>query len=147
MKVMLPAVLIAATLAIRPAGAQEEKKVPKDSVRVAIPGCSKDYIFTSGRPSEDQGATAVPEGTHLRMSGPKALMAEIKGHQGSRIEITGLIKKGQVVQGGVGIGGNVRISPGGGGPQAGSGMPAPGGNYIVIDVEGWRRIDGECPTR
>jgi hypothetical protein len=148
MKRLFVAVLVATTIATGSLGAQEEKKVPKDSVRVSIPGCSKDYMFTAGRPSEDQGANAVPEGTHLRMNGPKALMADIKGQQGSRIEITGLIKKGQMAQDGVGIGGHVRVSGGGGGPQAGAGgMPTPGMGQLMIDVEGWRRISGECPSR
>src|SRR4249919_3177075 len=77
-------------------GAQEEKPVPKDSMRVFIPGCSKGLIFTAGPRTEDRpGGSGVPEGMHLRMSGPKKLIAEIKGQEGSAIEITGLVKKGQ----------------------------------------------------
>src|SRR3954447_9901140 len=72
-------------------GAQESSKpVPKDSVRVFVPGCSKGMIFTAGAPIEDRtGDSPVPEGMHLRMSGPKKVMADIKGLEGSRIEITG----------------------------------------------------------
>jgi hypothetical protein len=126
-------------------GAQERKPVPKDSVRVFIPGCSKGYVFTAGRRTEDQpGGSAVPEGMHLRMSGPKKMMAEIKGQEGSRIEITGLMKKGQAGDG-VAIGGGVRIT--GGPPVAGgSRMAAPGASQIMIDVEGWRRVAGDCPS-
>src|SRR5262245_23992738 len=81
--------------------AQEPKPVPKDSVRVFTPGCSKGYVFTAGRPTEDQpGGAPIREGTHLRMNGSKKLMAEIKGQEGSRIEITGLIRKGQIAQDG-----------------------------------------------
>jgi len=44
--------------------------VPKDSVRVFIPGCSKGYIFTAGRPTQDEpGSVDIPEGMHLRMNG------------------------------------------------------------------------------
>src|SRR5262245_3351308 len=76
--------------------AQEKKPVPKDSVRVSIPGCTKGYIFTTGPRTADQpGSVDVPEGTHLRMNGPKKMMAEIKAHEGSMIEITGIMKKGQ----------------------------------------------------
>ena len=85
MKNLLFPLLFAAT-ALVPAIAQEEKPVPKDSVRVTVPGCSKNYMFTAGRPAEDQGGTPVPEGTHLRMNGPKKTMADIKGQEGSRIE-------------------------------------------------------------
>jgi hypothetical protein len=129
--------------------AQEPKPVPKDSVRVSIAGCSKDYVFTAGRPAEDQRGTAVPEGAHLRMNGPKKLIAEIRGNEGSRIEITGLMKKGQVGPEGVEIGRGVRVRPGGGGPSAplggGFGPGTPGGGQIMIDVEGWRHVAGECP--
>ncbi len=97
--VVAAAVLTTAVLALSlPLAAQDVKPVPKDSVRVSIPGCSKGYMFTAGPPSEDQGATAVPEGMHLRMNGPKKLSAEIKAQEGSRIEITGLIKRGQDAQ-------------------------------------------------
>ena len=129
--------------------AQEPKPVPKDSVRVSIAGCSKDYVFTAGRPAEDQAGSAVPAGTHLRMNGPTKLIAEIKGNEGSRIEITGIMKKGQVGPEGVEIGRGVRVRPGGGGPSAplggGFGAGAPGGGQIMIDVEGWRHLAGECP--
>jgi len=126
-------------------GAQETKPVPKNSVRVFVPGCSKGYVFTAGRRTEDSpGGSAVPEGMHLRMNGPKAMMAEIKAQEGSRIEITGLMKKGQFEPGGIGIGGGVRISPGP--PQSGAGtMPSPGVSQAMIDVEGWRIVPGDCP--
>jgi hypothetical protein len=127
-------------------GAQETKPVPKNSVRVFVPGCSKGYVFTAGRRTEDSpGGSAVPEGMHLRMNGPKMMMAEIKAQEGSRIEITGLMKKGQFEPGGIGIGGGVRISPGP--PQSGGGgtMPSPGVSQAMIDVEGWRLVPGDCP--
>lgn len=144
MKRLLFVAFTAAT-AIVTVTAQETKPVPKDSVRVMVPGCSKNQMFTAGRASEDQpGGSVVPEGTHLRMNGPKKVMAEIKGNEGSRIEITGLIKKGQVAQPGVAIGG-VRIGPGTSGPSAGYGGMSPGAGQLMIDVEGWRHIVGECP--
>jgi hypothetical protein len=128
--------------------AQEPKPVPKDSVRVSIAGCSKGYVFTAGRPAEDQGGNAVPENTHLRMNGPKKLMAEIKRSEGTRVEITGLMKKGQIGPEGIEIGRGVRVRPGSGGPSAplgGSfGIGAPTSNQIMIDVEGWRQLTGEC---
>jgi hypothetical protein len=124
--------------------AQERKPVPKDSVRVFIPGCSKGFVFTAGRRTEDQPSSAVPPGMHLRMSGPKPMMAEIKRQEGSRIEITGLMKKGQFAPDGVGIGGGVRITPG---PAPGGPVSNPGAGQIMIDVEGWRRIPGDCPSR
>ena len=127
--------------------AQERKPVPKDSVRVFIPGCSKGYMFTAGHPTEDQpGGAAVPEGMHLRMNGPKKMITEIKAHEGSMIEIIGLVKKGQYKPDGVGIGGGVRITPG---PASigGSVSSNPNVSQILIDVEGWRPVAGNCPSR
>jgi hypothetical protein len=139
--VVLPAalVLLAGSLA-----AQETKPVPKDSVRVFVPGCSKGLIFTAARHTEDEpGGPVIPEGMHLRMSGPKTVLAEIKSHEGSRIEITGLMKKGQIGQDGVRIAPGVRVS---GGPSGGA-LPNPGAGQTIIDVEGWRRLAGNCPSR
>jgi hypothetical protein len=130
-----------------PLVAQENKPVPKDSVRVFVPGCTKGFIFTAGPRTPDQpGSVDIPEGMHLRMNGPKKMMAEIKAHEGSMIEITGLMKKGQYKPDGVGIGGGVRITPG----PAPSGGSLPGNpivGQILIDVEGWRPVVGDCPSR
>jgi len=136
--------LIAAVVLTGPLGAQERKPVPKDSIRVFVPGCSKGMIFTAGARTEDAPGAAVPEGMHLRMSGPKELIADIKGHEGSRIEITGLMKKSQPGEG-VNIGG-VHVSPAPSGPS-GNMRPSPGVSQNVIDVEGWRTIPGECPSK
>jgi hypothetical protein len=128
-----------------PLGAQERKPVPKDSARVFVSGCSKGYVFTAGPRTEDQPGVAIPLGMHLRMSGPKALIAEIKGQEGSRIELTGLVKRGQIAQDGVAVGGGVRVS--GAAPPSGGGMrPSPGTSPVMIDVEGWRRVLGDCPS-
>jgi hypothetical protein len=128
--------------------AQETKPVPKDSARISVPGCTKGYVFTAGpRTVDEPGSFEIAEGTHLRMNGPKKLINEIKSHEGSLIEITGLVKKGQYREG-IPIGGGVRIGPG----------PSPGGggvgmsvnttpNQILIDVEGWRPLSGACRTR
>ena len=129
-----------------PVAAQENKPVPKDSVRVLIPGCTKGFIFTAGPRTQDQpGSVNIPDGMHLRMNGPKKIMAEIKAHEGSMIEITGLMKKGQFRNDGVNIGGGVRVGPGGASEPGG--RPAPAAGQIMIDVEGWRPIDGTCPSR
>ncbi|HJZ76652.1 MAG TPA: hypothetical protein VKE51_33180 [Vicinamibacterales bacterium] len=137
-----PLLFFAAAALSAVAFAQEPKPVPKDSVRVAIPGCAKGYVFTAGpRTIEEPGNFEIREGMHLRMNGPKKLMNEIKAHEGSMIEIIGLMKKGQYNDG-VNIGGNVRVSPG---PAGGISSPTAG--QIQIDVEGWRQIDGACRSQ
>jgi hypothetical protein len=140
-------VIIAAIVALSgPLMAQEKKPVPKDSVRVSIPGCTKGYIFTAGRRTVDEpGSVSVPEGMHFRMNAPRKMIAEIKAHQGSMIEITGVTKRGQYLPGGVGIGGGARVESGPGFP-GGSVSGSPVAGQIDIDVEGWRAIAGRCPS-
>lgn len=147
MRTRVIAVVAAVAVSMGSLAAQETKPVPKDSARVSVPGCTKGYVFTAGpRTVDEPGSFEIPEGMHLRMNGPKKLMADIKAHEGSLIEITGLVRKGQYKEG-VAIGGGVRISP----------APAPGGGTgigvstgsgpIQIDVEGWRQLAGACRTR
>jgi hypothetical protein len=136
-------VALAIVIAAVPLVAQETKPVPKGSVRVSIPGCSKGYVFTvAPRTLEAPGSEDVPSGMHLRLNAPKKMMAEIKGHEGSLIEITGLMKKGQYGPSGIGVG-NVRITPGTN-PQSGTVSMGSPVNQVAIDVEGWRPVAGEC---
>lgn len=142
------AILAAVAVLTGPLLAQERKPVPKDSVRVSIPGCTKNYIFTAGRRTVDEpGSVSVPEGTHFRMNGPKKLIGEIKAQEGSMIMLTGVTLKGQYLPGGVAIGGGVRVGPG----AQGIGGSTPGGSPVAgqlsIDVEGWRPTEGRCPSK
>lgn len=135
---------IAVATAGAPLTAQEEKPVPKDSVRVYVAGCTKGQMFTAGPRTEDPPSSLeIREGMHLRMNGPKKLMSDIKAHEGSMIGITGLMKKGQYLPGGVSLGGGVRVSPG----TSGGGPGAPYVEQAFIDVEGWRAVPGSCPSR
>jgi hypothetical protein len=126
--------------------AQEPKPVPKDSVRVSVPGCTKGYMFTAGPRTEDQpGRSNISEGTHFRMHVPRKSMDELRKYEGTMIEITGLVRRDDLVQDGVGFG-RLRVSPG---PSMSGGgtLPSPGAGQVVIDVEGWRRVPGDCPLR
>jgi hypothetical protein len=137
-------IIVALAVLSGPLAAQENKPVPKDSVRVIVPGCTKGMIFTAARRTEDQPSSVdIPEGMHLRMNGPKKVMSEIKAHEGSKIEITGLMKRGQYGQGGVSVGG-VRIGPA---PGPGGGVGSPAAGQTFIDIEGWRPLAGDCPSR
>ena len=136
--------LVAAVLAMTAALTAQEKKIPKDSIRVTVPGCIKGYVFTAGPRTEDQpGRLDIPEGIHLRMNGPKKLLNEIRAHEGQMIQITGLMKKGQTNQQGVAVGGGIRVVPGTG---AGGGRPYVGTEAVnYIDVESWQPAPGSCP--
>ena len=143
MRITTVALTVALALSSGPLAAQEPKPVPKDSVRGSIVGCAKGAVFTAGPRTSDQvGRLDVPEGMHLRMNGPKTVMAEIKAHEGSMIEITGLMKKGQYNQTGVNVGGGVRMTPGAS-PASGRSAPLMA-SPSYIDVESWRRVEGDC---
>jgi hypothetical protein len=127
--------------------AQEDKPVPKDSVRVSIPGCARGYIFTTGRRTADQpGSIDIPENLHLRMNGSRKMMGEIKAHERSRIEITGIMKRDQLLPEGVALGGGLSVEPGSS-TRAGGRSTSPTASQLHIDVEGWRLIAGGCSTR
>ena len=139
----------ACLVVVMPLAAQESKPkpVPKDSVRVAVPGCGKGYVFTAGpRSADEAGSADVPDGTRFRMNAPRKVMADIKAHEGSMVEITGLIRKGQFAPGGVNVGGGVRIGPAPA-PSSGGigGIPVEG--PLVIDVESWRPLAMPCQSR
>ena len=143
MRLTILAAAAMATLGV-PLVGQETKPVPKNSVRVTVPGCSKGAVFTAAqRTTETPGSGDVPVGTRMRLNAPKKMMKDIKAHEGSRIEITGLMKKGQYTPG-VNIGG-VRIGPGQD-PRSGSvsvGAPA---SLMLIDVEDWHQVPGNCAS-
>jgi hypothetical protein len=129
-----------------PSFAQETKPVPKDSVRVSLSGCTKGYVFTAGPTIANLPRSIdLPEGTHLRMNGPKKVMEALDAHKGSMVLITGLMKKDQAQPGGVALGG-VRIAPGPSGANGGT-PPAITPSLAQIDVEGWRAVVGACPSR
>jgi hypothetical protein len=124
--------------------AAQEKPVPKDSIRISIPGCSKGIMFTVTESPEHESRSSVPPGRRFRLSGKKELLKEIRAREGGLIEVTGLIRKGQVDQAGVNLGGGVSVSPG---P-----MGAPMGRdanftQVILDVEGWRPLIGDCPLK
>jgi len=146
---MKTAVILACAITVLTSrvSAQETRPVPKNSVRVTVSGCTKGYIFTAGPSIGDlPGRADVPEGTHLRLNGPKKLISEIGAYTDSMVSITGLMKKDQYKPGGVRVGGGVSIAPGT--VSSGGGAPV---NYNAspaqIDVEGWSPAVGKCLSR
>ena len=129
----------------------QERPVPSDSARVAIPGCVKGTAFIVTKAPENQPTQGdIAPGRRFRLSGPKDVIKDIKSHEGRLIEVTGLIRKNALKgPGGIGIaGGRVRI--GGGAPVAGAGDPitSPQGyEQPVLDVEGWRQLGENCSVK
>lgn len=126
----------------------QEKPVPKDSERHMVAGCAYDRLFiVDVSPEHEISRTTLKPGRRLRLGGPKKLLQEIKARQTSMIEVTGLIRKSDLIEEGVSMaGGKVRMtgrSPIG----APSGPGSSGVTQSVIDVESWRLLNVPCPER
>jgi len=140
--------LLAITLGVTLA-AQEERPVPKDSVRVSIPGCSKGSAFVvTDSPEGERTSVEIKSGRRFRLTGKKELLNEIKAREGYIIEVTGIIRKNDLQgPGGISLGGG-RVRIGGGPPVAGSGQDvnrAPQSANAILDVEGFRPLGEACP--
>jgi hypothetical protein len=141
----------AGALCLAGAVAAQERPVPGDSARVAIPGCAKGRAFiVSESPEHEPAQLAIAPGRRFRLSGPKEILNDIKKYEGRLIEVTGLVRKNALQgPGGIGIaGGRVRI--GGGSPVASTGDPTrsvQGYEQPVLDVEGWRQLGENCSLK
>lgn len=145
MKVPLTAALIAASLIVASA---QETDIPEDSRLVSLNGCAKNGSFVVGERREDQpGTLEVEPGRRFRLNGPKKLLDEIKARQRGAMQVTGLLRKGDVTgPQGIGLlGGRVRIG-GARVPQDPIANPArdPAYNQPVLDVRSWKSLSGDC---
>jgi hypothetical protein len=100
--------------------AQEQARVPKDSARIAIPGCTRDRVFiVADAPNHEPVGTRLEPGRRFRLAGKREVLDAIKAREGTMVEVTGLVRKSDLEgSGGVRLfGGRVRI---GGGAAAGA---------------------------
>ena len=146
MTTAIPAMFLFVAFSVAALAAQDPS-VPKDSALVSINGCAKNGVFTVGERREDQpGTLEIQPGRRFRLNGPKALLNEIKAHRRTVMQVTGLIRKADVMpsQGISVAGGRVRI--GGAMPRDAISDPArdPAYNQAVIDVRSWKALTGDC---
>ena len=129
----------------------QEREVPKDSVRLSIPGCVEGRTFIVMRRDRPEPVDVeVQPGRRFRMNGKKDMLKDMQSQKATMIELTGLVRRSQVTQHGVAVaGGRVRI--GGGQPQAPMGGGGVGQSAIydeaIFDVESWRSLPDSCPAR
>ena len=129
----------------------QERDVPKDSERLSLRGCARGRTFIVAPRSEHEPIRSdVEPGRRFRLSGPKKILDDIKAREVSMLEVTGLVRKSQVGgPGGVAIaGGRIRI--GGGVPRDpiySDPRRDPMYNEVVMDVESFRPLAEECPSR
>ena len=109
---------------------QETRPVPKDSMLVEARGCLKGRVFTATSPIEHEGALRGPDisGKHFRINGKKELTNRVKAHDGHTVEISGIVRKADLADGGVGFkvgGARVVIGAQGSNPAARNTPTAP----------------------
>jgi hypothetical protein len=137
---------VLAVLAATAVAAAQERPVPSDSTRITVPGCAKDRLFVveeaEGRENTSKG---VAPGRRFRLSGPRAVLDDIRKREATMVEITGLVRKADMAgPGGVTLlGGRVRI----GGTSPRDPIRDPMYNQIVLDVEGFQVLPDRCPAR
>jgi hypothetical protein len=144
MKYRIPALFLSIGITL---AAQEERPVPKDSVRVSIPGCSKGSAFVvTESPEGERTSVEIKAGRRFRLTGKKGLLNEIKAREGFMIEVTGIIRKNDLQSTGITLGGG-RVRIGGGSPVSNGGSPtqAPQSANAILDVEGFRPLGEPCP--
>lgn len=126
--------------------AAQERPVPSDSSRITIAGCARDRAFIVGEPaSREVRPTGIQPGRRFRLSGPRAVLDDIKKREATMVEITGLVKKSDLAgPGGISLlGGRVRI----GGAPARDPVRDPMYNQVVMDVESFQVLPDPCPAR
>ena len=126
----------------------QEREIPKDSVLVTMQGCARGRTFIVGpRTEHSPGNSEIEPGRRFRLNGPKKILDDIKARESSMVEVTGLVRKGQLGgPGGISVaGGRIRI----GGALPRDNNPARTANYneVVIDLEGYRMLAEPCPAR
>jgi hypothetical protein len=133
-------------LAVTAVSAGQERPVPSDSTRITVPGCAKDRLFVvQEAEGRENTAKDIAPGRRFRLSGPRAVLNDIRKREATMVEITGLVRKADMAgPGGVKLlGGRVRI----GGVSPRDPIRDPMYNQIVLDVEGFQVLPDACPAR
>src|SRR4051812_29466678 len=122
-----------------------ERKVPKDSIELAITGCLTGRVLAVSdvrRPDAESGP--LVRAKSFRLAGKRDVMDDVKNEDHHLVEVTGLVRKTALMESGVKIG--KRITVGGGNPVAGSSgaRPAPPETIPVMDVWSIRMRASSC---
>jgi len=124
---------------------QEHPKIPKDSIQVVVTGCLKGRVLAASdvRQPDVQSGPDI-RARSFRLAGKKEVMNDVKKEDGRIVEVTGIIKKADLREPGVKIGGN-RVTISGGSPTAGrTTMPDPASNVVVMDVSSLQARGVSC---
>jgi hypothetical protein len=129
---------------------QEKKKVPDDSVEISARGCLKGRVFAAMARTEDEGVALGPDvgGRSFRVAAPRAVMNEVKKHDGHWVTVVGIVRKTDLSEPMLGTRiGNTRVivgQPGRDPMRANLPTPAP---VPVMDVSSVQFLGDECPIK
>jgi D-arabinose 1-dehydrogenase-like Zn-dependent alcohol dehydrogenase len=146
---MFPLVLLLVTTTF---AAQDPgtKKVPDDSVQVSARGCLKGRVFAAAARTEEEGVQLGPEvgGRSFRIAAPKAVMNDVKKHNGHWVAIVGIVRKSDLSAAMLGprVGGTRVIVGQPGRDPSRSNLPTPA-PVPVMDVSSVQFLGEECPIR
>ena len=136
-------------LAALHAETQETRRVPADSVEIGARGCLKGRVFTATPRPEDEGVILGPDvtGRNFRVSGPKAVLDQVRKYNGNLVEVIGLVKKSDVARSGPGSGSGVTMTAPRTDPTSMSAGTMPTGGLPVMDLTSVRYLSDACPIR
>lgn len=142
--------VVALALALVPGIAfkgQEERKTPKDSIKLVVTGCLKGRVVKASQVvvTDDPDAPAIDKET-FRLSGPKTLMAGIKDQDGRRVSVTGLVRKIDLREPGLKFKGGRIVIGGSPGDPGRPPLPETADRPVVLEVISFEPLAEPCAT-
>ena len=118
---------------------EKPKKVPEDSVELTVIGCLTGRALKTVRNRQPDVESGPFVGERVfRLAGKKDVMEAVKKNNGRFVEVVGLVRRSDLDDKGVQIGG-ATVSGG-----SRTGLPSPATNVPVMDVTAVRARDGSC---
>jgi hypothetical protein len=120
---------------------QEKPRIPDDSIELTVVGCLTGRVLKTieHRQTEVESGPYVGART-FRLAGKKDVMKEVKKHDRHLVEVVGIVRRSDLDDKGVTIGG---VTVSGASPMSGR-IPSPASNVAVMDAESVRLRSSSC---
>jgi hypothetical protein len=140
---LILSVLLAATVS---AQTPESTPVPKDSVQVVTYGCLKGRVLKATSPASSAEVDVVsgPDvtGRSFRLSGPRAVMDDVKKHDKHLVKVVGVVLKSALMEHGATIGRTRVVIGAPSSMDPGGRPPLPG--VAVMDISSVQFVAETC---
>jgi hypothetical protein len=149
---ILAVALFSLGVGVTAAAAQENKKVPSDSVEVEARGCIKGRVFTGTGQPEEERTSKGPDvtGKSFRVSAEKEVMDLVKKYNGQYVEVLGIVRKAALDDQGMGmkVGNRGRVVIGAPGQDpTRMNTPSAAPSVAGMDVIAVRLLADRCPLQ